>query len=377
MRMELMHCMNVIRRHGLALFCLPFLSVYTSCALADEVYLDDGSRLVGDISGMEHGMLHITTGFAGELQLRAGSIKGITLDDESLLTLSTGDQLTGSLSYDPGKGQKVQSGLVGSRKLKSGVTVTGIGAGGGTSPGSGAAAPAREGGGSTGSLQPFKPVDPWSGSVAFGLNGSSGNTDRFSLHGRGEVRRETNGDRLMLYAQGDLQSEDGVTTAKEILAGGTIERDINRDWFVFGSADFEKDRFEDLELRSIANVGVGYFMARSDALKWKALAGAGYQHETFISDGVHEEGIISLGYDLSYNYSDWLKLMHKLTYFPSLSSPSDDYRLVSDLSAQVPLGNTRNWKLRFNLRNQYDNMPLPGIKRLDTTYSLSLVWDFE
>lgn len=358
------------RRFGAIILLLPALYLCAGSARADKVYLQDGSRLVGHVVSYAGGTLRIETGFAGTLEVPAAQIKGLTLDKPVLATLSTGDRLNARLKYKPRGGQTLKSPSFGLRKLADNVSVTAIGSGG--------AAPQQSGSEAVDMSAVFEPEpDPWSGSVSFGLDGASGNTRRFGLNGRGEVRRETDGDRLMLYAQGTLQREDGATTAKQILAGGDLERDIDQQWFVFGSTDFEKDPFQDLDLRAIANVGVGYFLARTDALKWKGLLGAGYQHETYIGGDIQQEGIISLGWDLSYNYNKWLKLMHDLTYYPSLSSPSKQYRLVSDLSAQVPLANTRNWKLRFSLRNQYDNSPRPGVKKLDTNYSLNLVYDFE
>lgn len=368
MRQLLPDAFKSARRLGAIILLLPALCLCTGNARADKVYLQDGSRLVGHVVSFAGGTLHIETGFAGTLAVPAAQIKGLTLDKPVLATLSTGDRLNTRLKYKPRGGQILKSPSFGRRKLAGNVSVIAIGPGVTTAQRETAVVPGNV----------FEPEpDPWSGSVSFGLDGASGNTRRFGLNGRGEVRRETDGDRLMLYAQGTLQREDGTTTAKQILAGGDLERDINQQWFVFGSTDFEKDPFQDLDLRAVANLGVGYFMVRSDALKWKGLLGAGYQHETYTGGDIQQGGIISLGWDLSYNYNKWLKLMHDLTYYPSLSSPSKQYRLVSDLSAQVPLANTRNWKLRFSLRNQYDNSPRPGVKKLDTNYSLNLVYDFE
>ncbi len=35
------------------------------------------------------------------------------------------------------------------------------------------------------------------------------------------------------------------------------------------------------------------------------------------------------------------------------------------------------WKVRLSVRNQYDNVPRPGIEKLDTSYLLNLVYDWE
>ncbi|MDX1518873.1 MAG: DUF481 domain-containing protein, partial [Gammaproteobacteria bacterium] len=98
----------------------------------------------------------------------------------------------------------------------------------------------------------------------------------------------------------------------------------------------------------------------------------------FTDGSVIEEGIVSAGYDFKYNYQEWWQVGHKLTWFPSLTSPSSDYRLVSNAFTQVPLiDKDEPWKIRFNVRNQYDNQPRPGIKKLDTSYLLNLVYNWK
>lgn len=360
--------------------CLALSLLLARSAAAGDLYLADGSRLVGEISRLQDGVYVIETAFAGRLEIPAAQVRGVNLDDRARVTLDSGDRLVGTLRYSPESGQTLAGTLVGDVNLDGDRTVVAI---------TGAGAGPEETAADNEEVKQLKQrvaqleeeqerrEDPWSGNISFGLNGAQGNTDRFSINGRAEARRETNGDRLMLYTEGSLQKENGVTTANEVLAGASLERDLNRDWFVYGNADFEKDKFEDLSLRAIANIGIGYFMVRQDDFKWKALAGVGYQYESFINNGNQEEGITSFGYDLDYHYNEWLELMHKLTYFPSLTSPADDYRLVSNLGAQMPIGHTENWKLRFNLRNQYDSSPRPGIKNLDTTYSLNVVYDFD
>lgn len=386
----------VIRINRTRLLWLSLCLLFQAApGLADEVHLQDGSRLMGDVVYLQDGTLTIETDFAGRLEISADRVSGISLDNEAMVTLNSGDRLRGTPRYTAEQGQRLIGTLAGEVTLSEELSLVAI-----TDPSetdvSAAARPEpirkleqehaeeveqlkEEHAARVTELEERQQgfMDPWSGSIALGINGASGNSDHFGVNGRAEARRATNGDRLMLYLEGSLQEENSDTTANEVLAGGTLERDINRDWFVFGNLDFEKDEFEDLELRAVANAGIGYFLARSDAFTWKALVGAGYQHETFTDNSVQDEAIVSFGYDLNYHYNEWLEFLHKLTYFPSITSPTEDYRLVSNLAAQMPVGNTENWKLRLNLRNQYDSMPRPGIEDLDTVYSLNLVYDFE
>jgi putative salt-induced outer membrane protein YdiY len=218
--------------------------------------------------------------------------------------------------------------------------------------------------------------DPWSGSLAFGATGSSGNTKRFGAHGRGELLRETDRERLGMYLEINYQKEDGEQTVNEKLAGMALERDITRMWFARGTADFEIDDFEELDLRAIATASLGRFFIREEDLKFKGFAGVGYRYEGY-SDGTTEKDPTGvLGYVVDYRMNSHLKLFHDFNIYPSFSSPGKNYLIVTNFGAEMPIADD-HWKLRTSVRAQHNSMPAPDAERTDTSYQMDLVYDWE
>lgn len=366
---------------------------------ADEVVLKDGSRLVGDIKQMMVDKLVIDTAFASGLEIKPAMVAGITTTDKLTVQLKSGDRLKGTLQYSKSKGQQLIGTSFGDISLNNETAITGIW-NSGMSPER--IAETREYEQKVVSLkreqaeslartekeyqqevkqleeEKSKLEDAWSGNIGFGLSGEQGNTDTLSVAGRGEAVRDTGFDRIFLYVEGNYEEQNTIETNNEVITGASLEHDLNERWFVFGSADFEKDEFENLELRGVAKTGVGYFFIRSPELTFKGLSALGFQHETFTDGTTLQQGVVSLGYDFKYTYDDFWDTGHSLTFFPSLTEPASDYRLVSRLYTEVPfISADAPWKIRFTLRNDYDNLPRPGIKKLDTSYNMNIVYDFK
>tara|TARA_R110000782_G_scaffold39043_5_gene91062 strand:- start:8688 stop:9929 length:1242 start_codon:yes stop_codon:yes gene_type:complete len=378
-----------------AIICsLPILAV------ADHVYLKDGSQLVGQIQKMSDTKLTMDTSFAKGLEIQSNTIKGVATDNKLMVGLKSGDRLNGILMYSEETGQRLVKTSFGDIQLQGGSELANIWRKETDSPE--IAVETQQHKQTVAKLEAqhkeelehvkqsyeekigdietakAKLEDPWSGNIGLGVSGQSGNTDNFGVQGRGEAVRDTGFDRITLYVEGNLEKQNKTTSTNEVFAGAALEHDLNPVWFVFGSADFEKDEFENLELRGIAQTGLGRFFIRQDNLILKGLVGLGYQHESFTDGTTSEEGVVSLGTDFLYQYDEWWKFGHKFTYYPSLSRPASDYRLISNAFAELPLaGIDSPWKLRLSLRNQYDNVPKPSINKLDTTYMMNLVYDWE
>ena len=88
---------------------------------------------------------------------------------------------------------------------------------------------------------------------------------------------------------------------------------------MFASADFEYDKPQLLDLRSVFGAGFGYRAIRSDRTELDIFGGATYNRENY-STGVKRnsaEGLI--GDDLSYKFNDRISLEQGFKFYPGIT----------------------------------------------------------
>ncbi len=372
-------------------------STFTTSLAADQVVLDDGSLLKGTIKEVAHGQLVINTAFADDVTIDYARVKQLSTDSKYIIELDSRDRIVGQLIVDANGQHKLTNTAFGTVNVNP-VNIRSVWATDAAKPQ--VAAVEEEYQQQIDDIKASKQQevaelkqsyeqaidtirqernrlrDPWSGSLALGATGSSGNTKRFGAHARGDLHRETDLERMDLYFAFNFQKEDGEQTVNEKLAGAALERDISEMWFVRGAADFEIDDFEELDLRAIATASLGRFFIREEDLKFKGFAGVGYRYEGY-SDGTTEKNPTGvLGYAVDYRMNSHLKLFHDFTYYPSFSSPGQNYLVVTNFGGEMPLAQD-DWKLRASVRSQYNSQPAPDAETTDTTYLMDLVYDWE
>ncbi len=372
-------------------------STFTTTLLADQVTLDDGSLLKGTIKEVANGQLVINTAFADDVTIDYSRVSQISTDSKYVVELNSRDRIVGQLTVDPNGQHKMTNTAFGTVNVDP-ANIRSVWATDAAKPQ--VAAVEAEYQQEIADIKASKEQevaeikesyeqamtairqerdrlsDPWSGSLAFGATGSSGNTKRFGAHGRGELNRETDLERMNLYFAINFQKEDGEQTVNEKLAGVSLERDITEMWFARGAMDFEIDDFEELDLRAIASASLGRFFIREDDLKFKGFAGVGYRYEGYSNGTTEKDPTGVLGYAVDYRMNSHLKLFHDFTYYPSFSSPGKNYLIVTNFGGEMPLAED-NWKLRASVRSQHNSQPAADAEKTDTTYQMDLVYDWE
>ncbi|WP_404362473.1 YdiY family protein [Marinobacter sp.] len=334
---------------------------------ADRVFLSDGSLVNGKVISLYEDEVLVDTSFAGEMEIEADQIAGVTTDDPVVTQLADGNELVGSLSWDEELGQQISSDLLGTVQIPfssissiwheqlterheetlselEGIRVT--------------------------------QENVWSGRLNLGLAGADGNTDRTSFNGRVSTARETDFDRLTFSLRNRFAEEDGEETENQTVANARLERDISERFFVFGNLGLERDRFENLDLRAALTAGLGYFVIQRDDHKFKPRVGVGYQVEAFDSKDNESEPLLALGYDYLIQFYGDTEFTHEFTWLPSLEDPGSDYRLVSEAALIHPLDEASTWNLGVRLTHEFDANPSADVEKLDTFYSLELVRTF-
>ena len=344
-------------RYGLALAALLWVG---SAVIADQVVLTDGSVVLGRVVVVTDDQVVIDTEFAGQIKIDASKVRGISTDQPVTVELKSGDRAVGRLRYTTDGSQTVASDTLGSVDVQVG-QVSSVWTAGDESPAV-VALKARL----------AKVQDPWSLRLHFGIDGQTGNTDRVATNGRMEIKRVTETDRLLIYAQGRSSRENGQDTVKEVLGGLNLEVDIDERWYSYGRTEIEFDKFEDLDLRTSVSGGLGYFVTREADEEFKVRAGFGFVHESFDSGASDDQAVADLGWDYRKDVAPWLLFTHSVTLYPTFEDIKD-IRAVMENAAEIPLSTDDNWKLRIGVRNNYDAMPERGIDRLDTYYFFNVV----
>ncbi|MES1954318.1 DUF481 domain-containing protein [Salinisphaera hydrothermalis] len=351
-------------------------------ASADTVYLSDGSQLKGSVEMLSADTLKLQTDFAGELSIKRGLVAGIATDETKRVALAGGRVVRAKLAYAP-------------NSHRQSYTVNGqVHSVGAASPG--ALGPVQQISPRVVAANAQKPREAeqhvlpeaslaapkdgkyWSGELQLGINGNSGNTDNRSVLASASALRDTGATRLSLKASIDREQENGEQTAAQYKARGRYENDFTSRAFWYAQEKLEKDRFQNLALRSRTTVGPGYFLVRRDHLIFKVRGGVGYQYEDYTDDeGSQGEATAELGWDYAQIIDNWLKLTHELTIYPEISrDPINNYTLDSVLAAQVPLASSAVWGVKLSLENEYNSEPQPGVKHTDTTYSIGVTRSF-
>jgi putative salt-induced outer membrane protein YdiY len=341
----------------LRFFCICAVLFASSAVHADEIHLNDGSKIIGTVKAISGGKVTIKTDFAGDLTVDMAKVKGVTTAEALNVQLDSGDKPVAKLQYDPAAGtQAVQGEVVGNRPVEL-KQVTGSWPKGEEDPAIVAARP------------------KWKVRLDLGINGQSGNSEILNVNGGLVVKREAPADRITLYLLGRYSRDHGDRTANEIIGGANWEVDLTDRLFWYLKGELEQDEFENLDLRATVATGLGYFLIREKDVDLKVRGGIGYQHESFDNGDSDDKAIAELGVDFRLDIAPCLQYVHSTTVYPSLEDIAD-VRVVMTNAVEIPLVSDKRWKLKLGVKHQYDAQPESGVDRLDTFYFANIGVDF-
>ncbi len=331
-----------------AIFCtlilLPFFSV--SGAFADEIQLTNGDRITGTILNKTADAVVISTSFAGDITIQWDAVATLTsdapitvkLDDDSLLKgkLITSEDGTIVLSSDNVfKTDPLPLNRIAAINppIIDGKTV-------------------------------FK------GIANIGAYKTSGNTKNQAIHLDAELVARRVNDRLSLGAAYNQEKTAGLQTSKNSIAYAKYDYFISEKWYAFGNTSFEKDRFQDLKLRSVLGGGLGYQFWENDISSLSLEAGPSYVNEDYYA--VEDNDYASARWAL--NYDRWLyqKMAQFFHFHEGLVPFSDtgDIYIRSRTGIRIPL--IDKFTITAEVDLDYDAKPVAGNKKTDTRYLFNL-----
>jgi putative salt-induced outer membrane protein len=338
---------------------------------AAVITLDNGDRVTGDIVQIEGGKLTLKTPRMGEVVIDMGGVARIESDTPVAAVLASGDLVIGTVSTPaPGRIRFTSS----SGSFESAVAdVQRMRPAAGIDTGDGAFQEA---------LALFEGPDrsPWSGSIEFGGFYSSGNTDRKGLNIAANAVRETPDDKFAVHFHNLYAEESGERTTNEQYL--SMREDLKFDpWYAFVLLSFERDEFEEINLRAMLSPGVGVKIFDGPDFRMSAEAGPTLTFVDYKDDFFDDPDEDTSQYYIEARaalHAEWnilgdALLYQDLAYFPNFSE-GGECRVISETGFSKPLSESLVFKIAAI--NEYNSMLENPQKNHDLKVIASLIFKF-
>ncbi len=345
-------------------FCLVCVMLVMSCPsiFADQIVLKNGDRLTGKIVKKDGDKIVIQTEFAGLVTILWSAVDKIVADEPVNIELADGQMLKGTVESKEEEKIEVKTQDAGTVEVeKAKIELV-------RSDDEQANFEAER----DRLLNPgFS--DLWAGSADVGFSLTTGNSDTRALSVGARAARETTRDKISVYANAIRASNStsgiSVTTADAVWFGGRYDVNLSDKTFVFGSADFEYDKPQQLDFRAVFGGGFGYRWIRSEKIDLDIFGGAAFNREYF-SDGTRRNSAEALvGEELNYRISKSTNLEQRFILYPNLTR-TGDFRSVFDASLVTSLNSWLGWQVTVG--NRFNSNPVAGAEKSDFLFTTGL-----
>ncbi len=215
----------------------------------------------------------------------------------------------------------------------------------------------------------------WAHESQAGVVLTTGNTDSQTYSFKQTTSYAWTGNLATLNARYLMGKSDGILNARTWSAGLRYERQIWEMLSGFGAYTMDGNTFSGIELRHAFDIGGKYYWYKTDQTVLFNELGYRYTTERLLGPSR------TLNSHFGRLYAEWSQNWNKsfsskvfVEYLPNFSN-TDDYQANAEPSLSMILTDIFSVKLAYLM--QYRNLPpTAGKKRLDTTYTTSLVAKF-
>lgn len=219
------------------------------------------------------------------------------------------------------------------------------------------------------------PVKIWSGGAGAGISLTTGNTETTDLNLSFDAMRDPKTRNLIkfggLYVRG---TADDIVNKSRSMLYFRDDYTLTDGLFVFGSANYQRDPFKEIDYVINPVVGLGYELSPSDRLHLNFGGGGGAIWEKNTGIEVDASGSLNAGQELEFQISETARLTEKVSGTWKTRDLGDAlYHFVTALSVSI----IKNMELKVEFHFDRKSMPT-GIDTLknDTATLLSFVYKF-
>lgn len=350
---------------GFGLLCVLLLLGSSLTALADTITLKNGDRITGKIVKKDGDKIVIETENAGTITILWAAVEKVASDAPLNLELTDGQTIKGTVATvddkvevetkDAGKVVVEKEKITAARNEDEQIKFV------------------------TERDRMLNPSfgDLWTGSADVGLSLTTGNSKTQAFTAGIRAARETVKDKISVYANAVQASNSTtgvkVTTAKAIWFGGRYDYNINKKSFVFGSADFEIDAPQLLDLRMVLGGGFGYRAIRNERTQLDLFGGAAYNREYYKTGLRRNSAELMFGDELKHKINSRMNLTQRLVVYPNVSDLGR-FRAQFDASLLTDINSWLGWHV--TIADRFNSDPVAGAEKNDMLFSTGLRVNF-
>jgi putative salt-induced outer membrane protein YdiY len=222
----------------------------------------------------------------------------------------------------------------------------------------------------------------WAGTASIGWAGARGNAKTSSFTTGMNAARITRTDKATVYfhsirASAFVNQASGLT-ALAVRGGWAYNRNLRPRLFANIFNDYEYDRFQNLDLRTVLGSGLGYKAYKTDRVTFDLLGGAAWTREAFDPPRPQNALVRNAadgywGDDFSVKLNSNTSLMQSFRMFHNFRD-SDFYRMNFDIGLSTKISKWITWNAQ--LSDRFLNVPVAGRKKNDLIYSTGFGFSF-
>ncbi|MCA9396439.1 MAG: DUF481 domain-containing protein [Candidatus Omnitrophica bacterium] len=217
----------------------------------------------------------------------------------------------------------------------------------------------------------------WSRTIEAGFDRRRGNTAGSELNASVKLNRKTSDDEWTMEGSGHYAEDHRRMSTQKYygLIRYAFSFGPEKKWYQFNKAEFDHDRFSDVDWRITPVFGVGYWFKDDKKLRWMSEIGTGFQHTAFRGSAEDKANpILAPRNYIKIKISEGFYAEHDFKIFPYLDEWGE-YRFVSDGALMHVL--RENLSVKFSIINEYNSSPEnSGVKKHDMRILTGLSYQF-
>lgn len=217
-------------------------------------------------------------------------------------------------------------------------------------------------------------MDLWAGNAHIGWAGTAGNAKTATFTMGSAAARVTRTDKTNVYFNAIKASAlvNGVSaaTAQAMRGGIGYNRNLKPRVFLNLFNDWETDKFQFLDLRTVLGAGLGYSAWKAERGRLDLVGGMAWNRERFSPANAvaftRNGAEAYWGDDFSLKLSPRTSFVQSFRMFNNVQK-SEQWRMNFDLGATTAITKWLTWNI--NVSDRFLNLPVPGKKKNDFLYS--------